>query len=87
MTPPLPAPDPLLRPHTLVVARHMQASPSSIYRGWTEEFDGWFAAPGQIQMRAAVGEPYFFNTIHDGTNHPHYGRFLRLKHDRLVEMT
>ncbi len=65
----------------------MKASPSSIYLAWTEEFDKWFAAPGQILMRAVVGEPYVFNTLHEGTIHPHYGRFLRLERDTLVEMT
>ena len=65
----------------------MTASPHALYRAWTDRFDAWFAAPGLVQMRAAVGEPFVFQTKYQGALHTHYGRFLNLLPDRLVEMT
>lgn len=81
------------RPFALSIERAMAASPAALYRAWTQGFDRWFAEPGSVLMRAAVNAPYFFETVHrfEGETadlrHPHYGRFLRLQPDRLVEMT
>jgi uncharacterized protein YndB with AHSA1/START domain len=75
------------RPHKLVVEREMKASPSVVYRAWTEEFDSWFASPGEIRMRPAKDEPFYFETSHEGGRHPHYGRFVTLERDRFIELT
>ena len=75
------------RLYTATVEQIMIASADAIYRAWTTGFDGWFASPGSIRMTARVGEPYWFEVIHEGEAHPHYGRFLALEPGRLIEQT
>jgi uncharacterized protein YndB with AHSA1/START domain len=69
------------------IEQAMRAGPRQIYAAWTKKFDTWFALPGAIRMNAVVGEPYWFDVVHDGKRHPHYGRFTALQPDLLVEQT
>ncbi|WP_067820332.1 SRPBCC family protein [Nocardia inohanensis] len=81
---PIRPPDLSARPFFLATERIMAASPAELYRMCTQQLSLWFADPGSVLMRAAVNEPFFFTA---GGGHPHYGRFLRLIPDRLVELT
>lgn len=79
-------PDSAARPLAMAVERLMKADASDLYRAWTQKFDSWFAQPEELIMTPEVDKPFFFYNREDWGRHPHYGRFLELKKDELVEM-
>ncbi|MEH6937709.1 SRPBCC domain-containing protein [Bacillus sp. JJ664] len=75
------------RPYSLQVEREMEVSIDVLYHAWTEGFGSWFAAPDSVIMEAKVNSVFFFETEFNEMRHPHYGRFLKLEQNRLVEIT
>lgn len=71
----------------------MECSHDVLFEAWTKYFDRWLAAPGTVIMKGEVNSVFFFETIfqfetdEEARRHPHYGRFLKLKQDRLVKFT
>jgi uncharacterized protein YndB with AHSA1/START domain len=83
----IPRPDLSARPLQTTCEYTVNAKPEDVYAAWTNRFDIWFAQAGTLEMVAKAGRPYFFYNRDDWGRHPHYGRFLEVVENKLVEMT
>ena len=79
-----------LGPYDLCVERTMRATPAALFRAWTSEWGRWFADPPEsVRMQHDSGLAYTFDgrKAIGGRRYPHYGRFVRVVPERLVELT
>lgn len=86
-------PDLSTRPFSLTVARSFKISLHTLFRARLTDWEMWFAAPGSLLSEGKVNTPFFFETEFRSEahalvqRHPHYGRFLKIITDRLVQLT
>jgi uncharacterized protein YndB with AHSA1/START domain len=86
-------PDLSKRPLVVFAERHIPIAREKLYLAWTTEIDHWFAAPGSVLMTGEINSLFFFETrfIPEGESSlqrfPHYGRFINLIRNELIEMT
>lgn len=83
----IPRPDLSMRPLHMTCEHTVGAKPSVVFAAWTSRFDCWFAQAGTVSMVPEPGRPYFFYNRDEWGRHPHYGRFLDVIENRLIEMT
>jgi uncharacterized protein YndB with AHSA1/START domain len=83
----IPRPDLSARPLRTACGYTVNARPEEVFAAWTTRFDTWFAQAGTLAMVPEPGRPYFFYNRDDWGRHPHYGRFLDVKENQLIEMT
>lgn len=83
----IPRPDLSARPLHMTCEYVINAKPAQVYAAWTERFDLWFAQTGTVAMVPEPGRPYFFYNRDEWGRHPHYGRFLDVVENELIEMT
>jgi uncharacterized protein YndB with AHSA1/START domain len=58
-----------------------------LFKAWTSQLDLWFASPGSLLSKIEPNAPFYFETIHAGVRHPHYGRFLEIVEPTKVALT
>lgn len=83
----VPRPNLAERPMQMTCEHTVDAKPEDVYAAWTTRFDTWFAQSGTVAMVPVPGRPYFFYNRDEWGRHPHYGRFLDVVENELVEMT
>jgi uncharacterized protein YndB with AHSA1/START domain len=71
----------------MTCAHTISARPDEVFAAWTERFDTWFAQAGTLALVPEPGRPFFFYNRDDWGRHPHYGRFLEVRDNQLIEMT
>lgn len=83
----IPRPDLSARPLQTSCEYTVRGRPEDVYTAWTRGLDTWFAQAGTLTLVAEPGRPYFFYNREAWGRHPHYGRFLEVRANQLVEMT
>ena len=73
--------------HAISVESTMRATPEQVFHAWTQQWASWFGVDTEAVMRPEVGVPFWFCPVHEGKRYPHFGRYLRLEPNRLVEHT
>jgi uncharacterized protein YndB with AHSA1/START domain len=90
MTTTSPTPNPEIRgPFSCTVPRTIKASPERVFRAWTEAERArpWLSNGGDLILQPHKGGLFFLDMIYGGHTYPHYGRYLQVETNRLLEFT
>ncbi len=83
-------PNPNVRgPFECAVPRVINARPERLFRAWTdpEKARPWLTNGGDLILQPHVGGLFFLNMVYNEHTYPHYGRYLQVEKDRLLEFT
>lgn len=90
MTAPSPTPNPEIRgPFSCKVPRVIPASPERVFRAWTDPIRAkrWLANGGDLVLQPQEGGLFFLDMVYGDHTYPHYGRYLQVESNRLLEFT
>lgn len=90
MTPPKKTPNPEIRgPFSCTVPRTIKASPERVFRAWTDPDRArpWLSNGGDLVLQPHPGGLFFLDMIYGDHTYPHYGRYLQVEANRLLEFT
>jgi uncharacterized protein YndB with AHSA1/START domain len=86
----MPQPNPEVRgAFECTVPRTIQASAERVFRAWTDPDVArrWLSNGGDLVLQPHVGGLYFLDMVYGEHTYPHYGRYLRVEPQRLLEFT
>ena len=83
-------PNPEIRgPFSCTVPRTIMAAPERVFRAWTEPEKArpWLSNGGDLVLQPYPGGLFFLDMVYGDHTYPHYGRYLQVEADRLLEFT
>jgi uncharacterized protein YndB with AHSA1/START domain len=90
MTSTSPTPNPKIRgPFSCTVPRTIKASPEKVFRAWTDPDRArpWLSNGGDLVLQPHAGGLFFLDMVYGDHTYPHYGRYLQVEVNRLLEFT
>lgn len=85
-----PTPNPEIRgPFSCTVPKTIQASPERVFLAWTDPDRArpWLSNGGDLVLQPHGGGLFFLDMIYGDHTYPHYGRYLQVEANRLLEFT
>ena len=90
MTTQAPTPNPEIRGSlSCSVPRTIKASPERVFLAWTDPARArpWLSNGGDLVLQPHSGGLFFLDMIYGDHTYPHYGRYLQVEANRLLEFT
>ncbi len=90
MTARTPTPNPEIRgPFSCTVPRTIKASPDQVFLAWTDPGRArpWLSNGGDLVLQPHDRGLFFLDMVYGDHTYPHYGRYLQVEANRLLEFT